>query len=572
MHEHNRHDDRATIAAALLAIAIALFLIALMPATMLWDRDETLYARTAIEMMRSGNFLLPTFNGEVFAHKPPMVYWLMALGFALFGENELGARFVSAPFMAGSAFVTFLIGRRLHSARAGLWAMAALTTTTLTVFVGSAAMLDATLLFFVCLSIYAYVEIVYAPQRANAMTALFFVALLASIFVKGPVGPAVVCTTLLVSWLAMEPGRRPSFGRMVALAALSVLAFLVFLAWLVPADTRSGGEMMRTGIGYHIVERALTPLEGHGGGRTLGWLGTLPYYIPVVLIGFFPWVLYLPAALVGLVRGTLATRRERAILLGWMVPTFVMFSLAATKLPHYLLPAFPAFALAVGIQIVRTIEAGTLSRALRAGLVYYALGAIAFAALVAASPFLLPAGPSPIAALALAIAVVAATGLVVRLFRRADLVGANRALAIATPALFAALLWTVVPAVEPAIKISRPLAELIQTHRGPQTRVVTLGYFEPSIVFYASQPIDRPILPLPEGQDGIARLAALEEEVLVVATREQLEGAAALAGERGFEEIARVSAINTNRGGRVEEVILARRPAAPAAALSATGG
>jgi 4-amino-4-deoxy-L-arabinose transferase-like glycosyltransferase len=108
--------------AVLLAVVIALFLMVLMPATMLWDRDETLYARTAVEMLGSGNFIEPTFNGEVFAHKPPMIYWLMALSFAIFGENEFAARFISAPALAGSAFVTYLIGRRIYDFRVGLWA------------------------------------------------------------------------------------------------------------------------------------------------------------------------------------------------------------------------------------------------------------------------------------------------------------------------------------------------------------------------------------------------------------------------------------------------------------------
>ena len=60
----------------------------LMPATQLWDWDEPLYVRTGIEMFEAGNLLLPQFNGEVFAHKPPFGYWLMGLASQIFATSS----------------------------------------------------------------------------------------------------------------------------------------------------------------------------------------------------------------------------------------------------------------------------------------------------------------------------------------------------------------------------------------------------------------------------------------------------------------------------------------------------
>ncbi len=87
----------------LISIGIAVFLITLMPTVMFWDRDEAFYARAAVEMLQSGNWILPTYNDAVFPDKPPLIYWLMMFFMSIFGQNELGARFASAPATAASA-------------------------------------------------------------------------------------------------------------------------------------------------------------------------------------------------------------------------------------------------------------------------------------------------------------------------------------------------------------------------------------------------------------------------------------------------------------------------------------
>ena len=104
----------------LISVALAIFLMTLMPTTMFWDRDEAFYARAAVEMIQSGNWILPTYNDDIFPDKPPLIYWLMAVFMHVFGQNEFAARFVSAPATAGSAFLIFLIGSRLFDRRAGL--------------------------------------------------------------------------------------------------------------------------------------------------------------------------------------------------------------------------------------------------------------------------------------------------------------------------------------------------------------------------------------------------------------------------------------------------------------------
>ena len=72
-------------------------------------------------MAQSGSGLLPTFNGEVFAHKPPLIFWLMALSIQVFGVSEWAVRLVSAVGLAGTGWLTFLIGQRMFCPRVGFW-------------------------------------------------------------------------------------------------------------------------------------------------------------------------------------------------------------------------------------------------------------------------------------------------------------------------------------------------------------------------------------------------------------------------------------------------------------------
>src|SRR5262245_64217471 len=99
------------------AAAIWLCYLALAPWTTLWDRDEPRFAQATVEMLASGQYLYPTFNGHLRADKPILIYWLMALPMRLLGPRELAARFWSPAGLAAAALLTASIGRRLISLR-----------------------------------------------------------------------------------------------------------------------------------------------------------------------------------------------------------------------------------------------------------------------------------------------------------------------------------------------------------------------------------------------------------------------------------------------------------------------
>ncbi|HEY6321978.1 MAG TPA: glycosyltransferase family 39 protein, partial [Thermoanaerobaculia bacterium] len=532
-------------AAVALAGAIFASLVALASRTTLWDRDEPRFAQATVEMIASGDYLVPTFNGSLRPDKPILAYWWMALPMRLLGSSAMAARLGSAAAMAIAALLTFAAARRLLPAGAGLWTMAVLAATPLAVVEGQAATADALLLAAVTGALACFAAALTGDGRRPWPWLGLGLALGLAQLAKGPVGLAVpglgIATTLAIlgrraraavdaaadtgtaarreaaavkqegtaAAATREEAEAVPVGRYAMRAALAaLLGVAIFCAWGVPANLATGGELARVGIGKHVVGRALGAMEGHGGGAWQGWRGWvsgLPFYLAVVWLGFAPWVLWLPAAASATLGGRLGGERGRALLIGWVVPTFALMTLVATRLPHYVLPAWPALALAVG----GTVEAerrGRLTprdlRWLRRGawllgpLVGLALAAAALAVpatLAACGWHAAPAGHSPFAgasradlaaglalpclALAAVLAMVGGWALHDHLagrYRRAAAVLVGGALAAAAVAG-----GMVAPAVE-RLKPAPRLAAALRAATPPAVPVATFDYAEPS--------------------------------------------------------------------------------------------
>ncbi|MEW7007565.1 ArnT family glycosyltransferase [Lentilitoribacter sp. EG35] len=557
------YDQNSKRQGTYLALGISLILMMLymilMPATELWDRDEPLYARTAIEMLLSGDWFLPTYNGNLFAHKPPMTYWLMATSFWMFGENEFAARFASAPTMAGTAFFTYLIARRMFDHTIGIWSMIMFGTAFLTIYLGSIAQHDAPMMFFIILAIYAYTKFLYEPQSLWPMLVLFTLGMVATLYIKGPVGPAVICTTLFFSWVFTPSDQRPKFMAMVVFAGGFILACILFAIWLIPANTATDGALWQMGVGKHIIQRFQEPLENYGGTASLGYYWMLPAYIPVILITLMPWTIHLPAGLMALFSGKLGTRRERALLWGWIAPTFVMFTLAGSKLPHYIFPIFPALAMicaAIMIKQVRDAETQSYSKF---GAYLYLMLSPAIAIALIAVPFF----RSDIIPFWIGIPAGLIIGTIVHfVFHRqrvGNVIGASRLLTITTPFVVIFAYWFMISPAEPLIKISKSIGEIINKADVPKERVFMDGFLEPSMVFYINSPLGSPVKSMPDDEDAFFAEMKDPRPMVLVVTKELFPEYEVYEGDREFEIIGEVQAINTNDHLKDQTVVVAVR-------------
>jgi 4-amino-4-deoxy-L-arabinose transferase-like glycosyltransferase len=306
------------------------------------DRDEPRFAEASREMRQSGDFLLPRLNGEYRFDKPPLIYWCQVLAYDILGENDFAARLPSAIFAALTAVTTLIYSSRIFGPRIGLWS-GILFATSLQVFIHSrAAVADMPLVFFFLTATWADWERLRKPDSAFWRWT-FYLSLGLGFLAKGPVALLPVFFAPIQSFLNHSPYR---FRFRSAIQGVLVVLVVIGL-WGVPALIATHGEYLKIGIGRHVFLRSLQPMESHGLAGIWGYMLFLPYYLVVTFFSFFPWCLFLP----GCVKRLWAHREpDENYLLGPILIVFLVFTLIQTKLPHYVLPAYPMLAMLTARQ------------------------------------------------------------------------------------------------------------------------------------------------------------------------------------------------------------------------------
>jgi len=367
----------------IVALGAAFVLLPNLGGPPLWDEDEPRNAACSLAMHASGDWIVPTFNGRLRIEKPALVNWLHLAGFAVAGVNETGARLGSALLTIGTCMLTGGIAGRLFRPEVGIWAGLAMATCLWTAVAGRAATPDAPLAFFTTLALWLFVrgglpegttpEGIRGPVRLPAATALGIgVACGLGILAKGPVGLALPLGAFMLFAWWLEPsapergtagfGLASIRGRLSAvlpawrgLRGLSIVAVAVAVAapWYVLVGLRTDGEWLRGFLLVHNVGRFVTPMEGHS--------GSLLYYPVMLLVGTFPWSMaWIPAvqhAAGNLRRTDRPDERIGTLLLAaWLVAWLVPFTLAGTKLPGYIWPAYPALAGLTGLFVADWIR------------------------------------------------------------------------------------------------------------------------------------------------------------------------------------------------------------------------
>jgi 4-amino-4-deoxy-L-arabinose transferase-like glycosyltransferase len=311
----------------------------------LFDADEPAYAQAAREMAKGGDWVTPHFNDRPRFDKPPLFYWLILLSYRLFGVTEFAARFWSALAGVSVTGLLWVAARRWYGSSAALMTGVAFTTSLLTALLARAAVTDMLLCLFVTASITAGLQALQAEATLSRWWAVGgWVAMALAVLVKGPVGVLIPAMALGGSLLILREFRL-GLTRLVPWQGPAL--FLAIAApWYGLVLTANGWAFVEGFIIKHNLSRFGGVISSHG--------GPLWFYIPVLLLGFFPWCGRLPSALWRAIRvARLAkpvgpSERLTAACLCWFLGVFAFFSLAGTKLPSYLFPAFPALALLVG--------------------------------------------------------------------------------------------------------------------------------------------------------------------------------------------------------------------------------
>lgn len=303
--------------------------------------DETRYLAVAWEMWHGGDYLVPHLNGIPYHHKPPLLFWLMTLGWHFFGVSEIWARLVAPLFGLGTLLLTARLASHLfpkYPEVVGAAPLALIGTALFTLF-ASLTFFDLMLTFFTVLGLIGVWQA--ALGRPQWGWGLFAVSLGLGILSKGPVQLLDLCTVpLLAPW--WSPVRPASWRLWYAELIFAVLAGGVLaLLWAGPAAISGGGEFAYMLFIGQTSERVVEALWHE---RPWWW------YVPAAFALLFPW-LWWPSFWRSLfVRGV---EREPGIrfCLSMLVPVFVAFSAISGKQPHYLMPMIPVFALLLARHI-----------------------------------------------------------------------------------------------------------------------------------------------------------------------------------------------------------------------------
>ncbi|MBC8870884.1 MAG: glycosyltransferase family 39 protein [Planctomycetes bacterium] len=487
----------------------------------LWDRDEPRNAGCAAEMLERGDAIVPFFNGEMRAHKPVLLYWLIMSAYTVFGVSEFSARFWSALLAAGTAIVTYHIGRRLFNAQVGLWAAVILATSLMFDIAGRAATPDSVLIFFSTLALMVFVLAAFKPDTVRfpsswPMVALMYAVMGMAVLAKGPVGlvlpTAVIGMFLLImrlptdrndgknrKWVRLAYGMLRPFAPlhflrtcwlMRPLTALGIVA-AVALPWYIWVGLRTDGEFLRVFFGEHNFGRATTAMEGHNGS---------PLFYPVaILIGFFPWSVFAGPALIGVVSRIRRGDRWSAgyVFAGCWVGVYVgLFSLAQTKLPSYVTPCYPALALLTGCFIYHWTRGEAAASRLWPRLAFVSLGLVGVAMTIGlplAARRYLP-GDEWLGAIGLILLAGATIGFVFMETARIRFAALSTA---ATAIVFTTLLFGFVAVCVDRHQQNHLLLAAV-TGSSDNPRVGSFGRLEPTWIFYGGQPIDELTLDSPD--------------------------------------------------------------------------
>jgi len=327
----------------------------------LWNPDEPRYAQVAREMVQGGDWILMHVNGKMYADKPPLFFWLIALSTYLWGGfSSFAVRFPSAFFGTLTVLLTFLIGRHLYSSRTGFFAGLILATSLEFAYLATRANIDATLTFFTTASIFCFFKWYKnnAPhpcllpltefggqaypqgEREGKRSFIiygFYIGMALATLAKGPVGfiiPFIVSLIYLILQKDWEGMRR-----MKLIQGMSLFIIIV-LAWYIPALMKGGEEYFNETIMLHTVDRFA---------KGSSHIRPFYYYLYNFPGDFMPWFLFLPAAIAyGFSGGRVVIKREFLFLFVWFVVIFIFFSFSKGKRGIYLLPLFPGVSLMVG--------------------------------------------------------------------------------------------------------------------------------------------------------------------------------------------------------------------------------
>ena len=315
----------------------------------LTDRDEGSNAEAAREMLETGDWISPSLNYEPRYAKPAFVYWLISGSYSLFGINEFAARLPSALSGLCVLLLQYAFVYRWLGAPMAFLSSIMLLLNMEFLAINRLVLTDPELVVFTTLAGYSFWYALSNFSKNSRWWFLsFYLAMGFGMLVKGPVG-IIIPLVGVIPYLTLTRQWKPFWQQGFPILGIG-LVLLVAAPWYI-AMFNIHGEAYWAAAQANTTGRFMNPMEGHG--------GTFFFYIPILLLGFFPWSAFLPSVLYQSLKqwkaywnGQGFAKQEHNLeffLSLWVVGLLIFFTLSATRLPHYIYPLFPASAILVAL-------------------------------------------------------------------------------------------------------------------------------------------------------------------------------------------------------------------------------
>lgn len=316
-------------------------------ASSVWDANEAFYAQTPREMVDSGDWLIPEFNGSPRLNKPPLSYWLVALCYKVLGVSILWERLLMAALGAVSVFSTFQIGKILYSLEAGLLGAGIFATTFRFLIVSRRLMIDSLVLCAVLVGIALFLYWMRSGRNRYCLASAFVFGL--AFLAKGPVG---LFPFLFLGIYCLLPQNR------WCLAAIPwIPSGILFLAtassWFLAVGFFHGWDPV---ISFFMSENL-----GRFANEEFGPRRGYTYYFGVFMGDYLPWSIpFLGLLLHRIFRGEKPLTERKTyfssetlpngslLMAAWIATYLLIFSLSYNKQEYYILPAYPAASILLG--------------------------------------------------------------------------------------------------------------------------------------------------------------------------------------------------------------------------------
>ncbi|HUP30964.1 MAG TPA: phospholipid carrier-dependent glycosyltransferase, partial [Usitatibacter sp.] len=295
--------------------------------------DEGRYSEISREMAATGDWVTPRLNGIKYFEKPPLQYWATAASFTVFGVDEWSARLYVALCGLATLLLVAFTAMRLGTAEQGLATMIVLVSSPYFIGLGGVVTLDMGLTLWTSLTLCAYLlaeRPALEPRARRNWMLLAWVGIALAVLSKGLVGlvfPAAALGLLCLARFDFSPLARLEWSYGLTLFFGIAAPWFVLVSFANP-------EFPEFFFVHEHFQRFLTSTHRR---TEPAW-----YFLPILAAGFLPWMFALPSALAQGWRSPL----RFPILWGAFIVAF--FSLSGSKLPAYILPAFPALALVLG--------------------------------------------------------------------------------------------------------------------------------------------------------------------------------------------------------------------------------